>query len=47
MNSVLIGMKQLFEMESPEEQKDLIETHIRAVICKGQVDGYLNYYPFD
>ena len=34
-------------MESPDEQQDLIETHIRAVVAKPQIDGYLNYYPFD
>jgi hypothetical protein len=34
MNTVLIGMKQLFELETPEEQQDLIETHINAVVSK-------------
>mgnify|MGYP006907107129 CR=1 FL=1 len=32
MNYVLIGMKQLFELDTMEEKIDMIQTHIKSVV---------------
>ena len=44
---MLLGMRQLFELETQEEKMDLLQTHIKSVIAKNQSEGHLNYYPFD
>jgi hypothetical protein len=47
MNTVQVSMKQIFELESNEDKNDFVQEHIRACISSNQIDGYLNYYPFD
>jgi hypothetical protein len=47
MNYVLIGMKQLFELDTNEEKIDMIQTHIKSVLQSPSIDGYINYFPFD
>lgn len=47
MNFVTIEMKQIFCLDTNQEKIDLVFEKIRESISCKDIDGYLNYYPFN
>jgi hypothetical protein len=47
MNFTTIGMKKLFDLDTQAEKMDLIHTHLKSIVATPEIDGYLNYYPFN